>query len=428
MKKYFNICLTVLMVLCWFLFQKSVISRQKNYQREVDMGDSYASMGANIDALKAYDRALKFADGKNHGLYSKKFRIYIAQERLNEAKATLDTIYMQKKDFGGLAGTYLNKAIELRDYPRVNNFLEEYKDLKTIARYKEKVQFLLEENKSTYSNIIQQGEKYSLVDLNGNRRLINNQDRNIFHYKEGEIIGFDEKKGLITIVANGRNVLLDLDNNTRSILKKGEIKPFNEGVYVLIEKDQQTLLDQLNRPLIQADKLGTFQDGKNYSLKSNLVEVFDNNLTTINKFKADDVKETPRGHGIIDEKIILITRKKDGDKKRICDINTGKCSKAYDDIDFSKNSFIAVKVGGKWGYIGQDFREISKLVYENARSFTDDLAVVKIKGKVQLIDRDFKGKKMEAYQEILPFNEEGVGFAKKEEGWKQVKLAKRIRK
>lgn len=428
MKKYFNIYLTILLVSCWFIFQKSVISRQKNFQRQVDIGDRYAAMGANIDALKSYDEAFKYSDGRVSNLYHKKFKIYMKEEKLNEAKNTLDAIYRRGVRVEDLAEKYLEKSIKTKDYQRVNTFLEEYSELRTAGIYKDKMKFLLDENKSTYSNIIQQGDKYSLVELNGNRRIINNQDRNIFHYKKGEIKGFDEEKGLITIVENGRNVLLDLEKNTRSILKEGQIKPFNEGTYVLFKDNRQFLLDQLNYPKAQADKIGTFSDGKNYLLKSGQVSVIDKKLNTLIKFQADDVKENSRGQGIIDEKIILITRKKDGDIKRICNINTGKCSKYYDDIDFSKNSFIAVKIRGMWGFIDQNFKEISKPVYENARSFSNDLGVIKIDGKVHLIDKDFNSKNMGIYREILTFNKEGIGFVKKEEGWRQVKLAKRIRK
>lgn len=435
MKRYISVSMVILIVASWLIFQKSINTRQVNYEKQVNMGDEYAAMGAYIDAMKSYDNAIKYADDNSDKLYVKKFNIYMKEEKLNEAKNTLSIIYKQGGEVdkqGGevekLAGEYLKKSIENKDYERVNAFIEEFRNLEASKKYQDEMKFILEENKSIYSKVIQEGKSYSLVEVNGNYRLINSKDRTIFNKKEGEIRGFDEEKSLITFSENGKNFLLDFENNTRSILKRGEIKPFNGGRYVLIEPTRQTLLDQLNSPLIEANKIGTFSSGKTYILQDRKLRIVDQKLNTIREFEAEDVKENPIGQGVVDNKIILISDDGVRKKEKICSIETGKCSKYYDEIDFSRNSFIAVKENGKWGFIGQDFREVASPIYGYARSFSDDIGIVKTREDLYLIDKALKTKKMPLYLDILGFNEEGIGFAKSHIGWKQVKLAKRIKK
>ena len=427
MKRYISISMVILIVASWLIFQKSINTRQVNYEKQVNMGDEYAAMGAYIDAIKSYDKAIKYADDNGNKLYIKKFNIYMKEEKLNEAKNTLSIVYKQGGEVEKLADEYLKKAIENKEYARVNAFIEEFRNLEASKKYQDEMKFILEENKSIYSKVIQEGKSYSLVEVSGNYRLINSKDRTIFNKKEGKIRGFDEEKALITFSENGKNILLDFENNTRSILKRGEIKTFNEGSYVLIEPTKQILLDQLNRPLIQANKIGTFSSGNTYILQDRKLRIIDQKLNTIREFEAEDVKENSIGQGVVDNKIILISDEGVRKKEKICSIETGKCSKYYDEIDFSRNSFIAVKENGKWGFIGQDFREVASPIYGYARSFSDDIGIVKTREDLYLIDKALKTKKMPLYLDILGFNEEGIGFAKNQIGWKQVKLAKRIK-
>ena len=105
---------------------------------------------------------------------------------------------------------------------------------------------------------------------------------------------------------------------------------------------------------------------------------------------------------------------------------TGKViGKKYEDARlFNDDTYAAVKINGKWGFIDNNGNLKIEPKYEDARSFSFGLAAVKYKGKWGFINSKDEAVIDFQFDESKDFNSRGNVFIKKEEKWNLLRLIK----
>ncbi len=95
----------------------------------------------------------------------------------------------------------------------------------------------------------------------------------------------------------------------------------------------------------------------------------------------------------------------------------------FDDAKlFTDKGYAAVKKNGKWGFINTDGNFVIEPAYDDARSFSNDLAAVKIGDKWGFIDPEGKLVIEALYDDTKDFSAKGTCFVKFETKWRLLML------
>ncbi len=89
---------------------------------------------------------------------------------------------------------------------------------------------------------------------------------------------------------------------------------------------------------------------------------------------------------------------------------------------FTDKGYAAVKKEGKWGFIDTDGVLVIQPAYDDARSFSNDLAAVKVGNKWGFIDPEGKLVIEAAYDDAKDFSSKGTCFVKTEATWRLLML------
>lgn len=102
-------------------------------------------------------------------------------------------------------------------------------------------------------------------------------------------------------------------------------------------------------------------------------------------------------------------------------VGTGKYEDAKAFID---NTYTAVSIGGKWGYIDKNGNIAIEPQYEDAKPFNNGYAPVKINGMWGYIDNSGSVVIEAAFEDAGNFTSKGYAFVKKNGVWNMLKLLK----
>ena len=81
------------------------------------------------------------------------------------------------------------------------------------------------------------------------------------------------------------------------------------------------------------------------------------------------------------------------------------------------DTYAAVKIKDKWGFVDKDGKMVIQPTYEDARSFSDGYAAVCQAGKWGFIDMQGKMVISPQFEDTKDFNEQGCVFVKLDGMW-----------
>lgn len=422
MKKIINLLLIIILALTWrFHFIKKEDSLNE-YQNHIKKADKFYSMKANLDSFKEYENSEKYAQDKDKEyILLQKIKILLDEDEYLKARHLIDKAYKNKVNLESASKIYLDFCKKNEKYKDMNQFLDDYRKNLDLTNFEKDIlsEFII--FPGDYEEINQIGSKMFLLKDKSKQYIVDDNGRKLFTSYYDKVIGFDEKNKLITIKDKNENYLIDFKKNIRAKLSPGDIKTFIDASYVH-KKNKLHLKNQLNETINKADYIGNLSDDKRVIINLDKLNIVDKNSKKLHSLKATNTKLDINNNDIVNDMLII---KKD--KFRLYDLKEKSYSKFYDEIDFNKEDYIAVKKKDKWGFIDHDFVEVSKFVYDEAKSFSNSIALVKKDGKKFFIDKNFKNINNFNYEDFINFNEEGIGFVKVNGKWNMIKLLRKVR-
>lgn len=422
MKKIINLLLILVVIFSWRYHFINQDKKTKNYDDHLKKAEAYYKMQANLDAYKEYEKAEDYMnEDQAEYILSQKVKILLDEDELPKAKKALDQAFFNKVDIKQSGQSYLNYCMKQEKYKEMNDFFKDYRDRIDLKDFEEKIFCEYQILPGQFAKIKQIGQKMFLVSDKSKDYIIDENARRLFTSYYEEVIGFDEKNKLITVVDKKENFLVDFKKNVRAKFVKGKVNHFIEDSYISVDK-KSVLKNRLNEDLLKADYIGNLTGDTRLIIEDGTIKVLDGNLKTKAELKASGIKTGVNNEGIFNDTLII-----KNDKMRLYNIKEKAFSKYYDDIDFNLGGFIAVKNKDKWGYLDSEFNEITDFIYDKAASFSNEIGFVELEGKKYFINEDFKVIKECIFDEFINFNDQGVAFAKMNGLWKMIKLIKKVK-
>lgn len=413
MRKLLTILMVLIMIIIWIIFINTQKGAENKYKRDLETAKILYDMKAYDEALEKYQDSLDYKYTPE--VIKKMGEIFLIQSNYDKAEVLIKSIEGQEKI--ELTNTYITHLLLLNKYKQINEFINEneFADFKEIKNELNR-RFIISDK--VFIDVIQKGEKVFLVSDGSSKYLIDDKQRRLLPKKYSDIIGFDEQRMLITIKVENIYRVIDTSENIKSSINADKIYRYTNDTYVDVNKNGFILRDRLNNVIHKSDYISNVSGNSFISIDNSIIKVLDLDLNEIVKMNGKSVKSNENNEAIFDNKIIV-----NENNSFIYDFKTEQKSDQYEDIDFSNGSLIAVKKGGKWGYINSDFEKIIDFKYDEAKSFTEDVGFVKIGNKWSLIDSNEEILTQDLYDDAMNFNKAGIGFVKQGDQWIMLKRA-----
>ncbi|MFM1539263.1 WG repeat-containing protein [Helcococcus bovis] len=416
MNKLINLILIYLAIFLWILAIKKDYENDSVSKQYLKNGDMYFENQIYIDALENYKKSEDVKSDKN--TRNKIFESYLELNNYKEAFNYLNSINFDHETIIKNQERILNKFIKEKDYKNYNKYMN-LSDKIVYEKF----------NKKYYGKIIYLENFYDDVDYivqdkdrfivnSGGWKVINNLGK-IISTKYDKIYGF--YNNFITVSDKKGSVLIDENKVVRGKFFNQNDYNFQSGFVVVKNNDKY-------KYAIQTGEIKS----KDYKQASNFqndiavvidkgIQIINQNFEVMKKVDGDDFKKDGRNNAIYNNKIIV----KNGMKYKLYDIKDEKYSKEYDEIDFDYGDLIAVKNKGKWGFIDQEFNVKIEFMYDEAKSFSSKVGIIKINDEDYIIDKN--NNMLEKINgKLYPFNIDGISFVKQNEKYVMVKLMRSI--
>ena len=107
------------------------------------------------------------------------------------------------------------------------------------------------------------------------------------------------------------------------------------------------------------------------------------------------------------------------------DLNGKEYGDGYEDVHiFNDNTYAAVRIKGKWGFVNANGDVVIEAQYDDARSFSNGLAAVKKDGKWGFIDKENKLVIQPQFDDSKDFSSSGSVFVLRNGDWELLRLFK----
>ena len=444
LSRVMSVILIVLAVLAWTAFILAPKDKtKKELKQHLDSADDYLGRGLYQKAIEEYDEALKI-EPENEHIWTDKLSAYdllyaeddssnIYSKYVNESKKSIMAFPKSEKFHLVAAKLYLSHD----DYKSAYRILSKAVDSGVVndeilaLHLKSKYAFELKWNK--YSEVkdcingvyeVLDYGKWVYVDEKGNK----------IKYPAFSFAGpvGEDNIRFVSELDNGRNYLIDNDKVIQGFFdnKPEEAGVYSENIIAVKCSDKYSYYDMLGDILFDAaeyDFAGTFykgtaavkQNGKWYIINKEGKKVSDEVYDDI--ILNADYTYLKKG---------VKSLKPEGDSKYSVFVND-KLIGSFDNVgSVSNDGLIAVRDGGKWGFINLKGEYVIAPQYANARSFSNGLAAVSDGDKWGFVDK--KGELAIPYQfyDVGYFNKSGCCMVlteqKSDEETKEIKNTWRV--
>lgn len=432
MKNYKILLPIVLVLLMVFSWYQLIIQRQEvagAYEEHLAQARVHAETGVTKYAMEEYNKALAIKDkpdiyvevAEYHKKHSKNkdylsWCEYFLEKYPTEVKAyecildgylvdknyasSYDTLDMAEKR--NVDSKYIQKVREdikytfkmdtnyYEDVGQFSNFfcpvyngkawgyVNRYGKRRIGSRYNEAGPF----NQDGFAPIVDKEEEAYFVDIEGDKVMATNDSYNKFAILIDEMMVAQKPNGKYTYLDQEFNVLFG-DYDYASSMK--------EGVAAVLSGDKWTLINK------DGDKLS--------------------NTTYL------DVKLDENDNAYCNERLFV---KIDNGKYIMIDSKGKQIGKLeFEDSKlFTDESFAAVKIDEKWCFVNKDGQLISEKKYDDARSFSNELAAVKIDDEWGFVDENEEIKIEAQFSDAKDFTARGSCFVKEKDRdqWQLLKL------
>lgn len=261
------------------------------------------------------------------------------------------------------------------------------------------------------------GTNWGYANLNGNKTISSAYSTvGYFASDLAPVVGQDGLAYFIDTEGNKKKVIVDVDNVEEiGTIASGLFPVYNGSSWGFYNMDNEFVFGEYDEVSITGNGIAAVKSDEMWSL----VDV-EGTLITSNQYEnvAMDEKDTVYRNGIIfvyeDYYYTMI----DGTGKQV---GNGQ----YQDVDiFYDETYAAVKIDNKWGFVDNTGKVVIEPIYEEANSFSNGYAAVKFAGQWGFINMDNEVVIDYQFDDAKYFTSQGSVFVKIEDTWKLLRLYK----
>lgn len=299
----------------------------------------------------------------------------IVSDKINEIRE--DLYYVYKMDFG----TYDEVGIYSNNYCPVKTedgwgYVDRYGNLRISTKYAKTGAY----TQSGYTSVVNSDGEAYFIDKSGSKVMVSKKEYKSFGLLVDGIIAAEQTDGKYVYVNEDFEVLYG---------EYDYASTFNKGIAAVKNGEKWTMIDDGGKQITDTEYVDVKLDEKQIAFRNSRAFV-----------------------SVTSGKYIMIDEK----GKQV-----GKLE-FEDAVVFAGNAPAAVKMDGKWCFVGSDGKLISEKKYENARSFCNGLAAVCINGVWGFVDESETIAIETKFDGAKDFNEIGSCFVKVGDVWKLLKL------
>lgn len=396
------------------------IGEKKEYKQCVKAAREYAALDIQVDAQACYDRALQIEPSLALSLEIGQYYKDTFQERMSrtwaeqivtdypkeaEAYEFLMELYIENQDY--ISCFQLSDKMQKRKIssPKLEKQIAGIQNrfylngsFENVGVYSQGLcpvenrgvwGYVTASGKKAFENGYLQAGNFSdklapVVDGSGKTFFIDPQGN-----KKRVVVGVDNVKslGIMTdgmfALYNGENWSFYDDNYKYQFGKYEQTSSLANGVAAVKKNHRWYLVNRKGKNLTGAWYDGIVTDEKQTVYRNERCFVYKN-----------------IGYYLVDEKGKAVTKQKYQGAKL-----------------FNDDTYAAVKIKDKWGFVDKDGKMVIQPTYEDARSFSDGYAAVCQAGKWGFIDMQGKMVISPQFEDTKDFNEQGCVFVKLDGMW-----------
>ena len=427
-KKLMPVVIVVMALLACYSRINDGRELEKQYQTYLDEARAYRQEKIYVDAKSSYQAALEMHPTKE--IYQEMGETLLEEGNHELIQAWGESMIEQyPKEPEGY--TYVIKHnIEIQDYKECFEWFDivqkrgiETEELNQILA---SIEYKYELSNEDYDMVYEFIGQYAVVERDGKYGLINQDGEQVLEckylqlgYYNGEVIPIqDGNKEFYFVDKNGQR-----KRNVKSDIRITKLGFCYNGIYTAGTKQEVYFLDSDSHIV-----LGPYEDATSFNIeraavKENgkwyLIDFQGNRLSKpYLSFVEDDAgmvfrngvafAQTDTGYVMLDQ---------DGHQIGEQVYEDARC--------FSDESYTAVKLGGKWGYIDNQGEVIIEPEYENAKAFKVGYAAVCKDGRWGYINERGQMVIKPTFMQANLLNAKGITYVQDEEGeWNQLELLK----
>lgn len=430
MKKYralVPIVMVVLMVASWYLLIKDSAEVDAAYNKYLTEARNYAENGITKYAIENYVLALEIKSSPE--IYAEVADYYKTQEKDAEHLSWCEDFFEEYPTNPLAYDCILDAYLLAKDYESCYDILytaqkrnitsDKIKAVSSEIEYVYKIDFNTYEDVAVYSNnfcpVLSKGS-WGYVDRYGNQRIA---------CKYLQVGAYTQTNFTSVVNQDGDAYFID-KTGSKVLVSKEKYKSFGllvNGVIAAQKVDgKYTYVDQSFNVLFgDYDYASTINNGIAAVKTGDTWQLIDESGKAINNEKYIDIKLDEKQIAYRSDRIFVST----SEGKYIMVDGSGKQvgSLVFEDaMVFAGEAPTAVKMNGKWCFVGTDGKLISDKTYDGARPFTNGLAAVCIDGKWGFVDSNETVVIEAVFFGAKDFNEKGSCFVQTGDKWQLLKL------
>lgn len=421
------IILIGLLLISWYMLFSDAVSVEKEFKSYLEVARYNKDVGVTLLALENYERALEIKDAPDIYVEVAEYLLSADEDKryIDWCENFFDTHATEPKAYDCVLKAYFLDNDFEKCYDII--YTSEKRNIKTdyITEIKNTIYYYFDFDRQVYEEVSIFSNFLSPVKNKGYWGFVNRYGvkRASCQYLE---VGVYTQSGYAPVKDRDGNVFfIDIDGNKvlATNEKYNRFGPLSDNVIAAQRTDGKfTYLDaKFNVLFGEYDYASTMNLGVAAVKSSDAWSIIDSKGKTISKQTYADV--------VLDEKEIAYRNErlfvKLGDNQIIMINDKGEqvTNQVFEDCRiFASESYAAVKINGKWGFVDKNGKIVIEPQYDDARSFANGLAAVKVVDKWGFIDENGKICIEPQFYGAKDFNAKGSCFVKVGEEWQLLKL------
>lgn len=430
MKKYralVPLVMVVLMAASWYLLIKDSAEVDAAYNKYLTEARSFAEDGITKYAIENYTLALEINSSPE--IYAEVAEYYKSQDKDSEYLFWSEDFFEKYPTNPMAYDCVLDAYLSAKDYESCYDILytaekrnvtsDKIKSISEDIKYSYKLDFNTYEDVAVYSNnfcpVMSKGS-WGYVDRYGNQRIACKYPQVGAYTKTNFTSVVNEDGDAYFIDKTGSKVLVSKEKyKSFGLLVNGIIAAEKvDGKYTYVDQSFNVLFGDYEYASTINNGIAAVKNGGSWQL-------INESGNAINSEKYLDIKLDEKEIAYRSDRMFVST----AEGKYIMVDGKGKQvgSLVFEDaMVFASDAPTAVKINGKWCFVGTDGKLISDKTYGDARPFANGLAAVCIDGKWGFVDSNENLVIEAIFFGAKDFNEKGSCFVKTGDKWQLLKL------
>ena len=426
-RKIIPLALVVLMALACYSLVSNAVKENSDYNHYLSEARKYAELDITKYAIENYNKALTI--NPTPDVYVEVAEYYERQENsdtefLNWCEDFFAKYPANSKSYDCILKAYMKQkdydsCFDVLSTAEKRNVSSDYiKSVKNELSYSFKLDFNTYDDVGIYGNgfcAVKSKDAWGYVDSYGNQKTPITYV-SAAPFTKAEMAPVVDQKGECYFIDN---------TGSRVLASKEKYKSFgissDDIIKVELENGKYSYCDsELNKLFGEYDDATAFNNG--------IAAVKENGQWKIINNEGNAKSSTEYADVVADEKNIVFRNDRlfvgDGTGYIMID-SSGKQigNEKYENAHcFADSTYAAVENDGKWFFIDKNAKRLSDKTYEDARSYINGLAAVKISGKWGFVDTDENVVIEQQFFGAKDFSEKGSCFVQTGDKWQLLKL------